>query len=131
MTTVFVDSLALTVAPAAGGRRSIAPGALDALERLVEEGHRVLLLDPDDELSIEPPPGISTVPGLPEDVRGAWLITGDPDRCDRHHAGYRMILVGPSASERTLPTRHCDDEVRDVAQAALMVLVEDAMPAAR
>lgn len=130
MSTVFVDSLALTVTPAAGDHRSVAPGALEALQRLAEEGHDVVLLEAGDHPEVEAPPGVSIVSSLPEDVHDAWLITADPERCDRHHAGYRMILVGPSIGERTLPTRHCDDEVRDVAQAALLVLLEDAMPAA-
>jgi hypothetical protein len=129
VSTVFVDSLALTLGPAAGGHRNVAPGALDAIGRLVEEGHDVVFLDDGEHLDVDLPPGISTVSALPDDVHDAWLITGDPERCDRHHNGYRMILVGPSVGERTLPTRHCDDEVRDVPQAALLVLVEDVMPA--
>jgi hypothetical protein len=130
VSTVYVDTLALTLGPASGEHRSVAPGALDALERLVEEGHEVLLLDPGEDLDVDLPKGISTVSALPDDVHDVWFITGDPERCDRHHNGYRMILVGPSAGERMLPTRHCDDEVRDVAQAALLVLVEDVMPTA-
>lgn len=130
MSRVFIDALALTVGPAGAGRRTLAPGAEAALARLIDAGHEVVLLGGGfGDLARDFRQTLARVPALPGGVRGAWLLTGDPDRCGSHQGGFRMVLVGPGPGQRTLPTRHCDAEVRDLTQAVLSVLLEDVMPA--
>ncbi len=130
MSAIYVDASALTVAPAAGGPATLAPGALEALDRLGEAGHEVLLVASDPETRELGDVGLGRVDSIPEDARDAWFLTGDPRSCEVRPRGCRTVLVGPMTGQRALPTRHCDDEVRDVNQAALLVLASDVMPTA-
>lgn len=130
MSDVYVDALAVTVAPAAGGRRSVAPGAVDALARLADEGHRVCLLGSVPPIERRLAGTIECATALPEGLRDAWYLTGDSTACDRHVSGCRVIFVGPPPP-RTLLTRRCDEDARDLPQAVLRVLLEDVMPVGR
>ncbi len=126
---VYVDAAALTVAPARGGRAALAPGALDALDLLADAGHEVLLVGRPADVRRLGTVRLPRVEGVPDDARDAWFLTGDQHSCDIRRHGCRTVLVGPMVAQRTLPTRHCDDEVRDLNQAALLVLAADVMPA--
>lgn len=123
-----MDTAALTVAPAAGGPGSLAPGAVEALGMLADAGHQVLIVGSADvERLVDL--GLPHVDGIPDDADGAWFLTGDPHTCDGRPRGCRTVFIGPTVGQRALPTRRCDDEVRDVNQAALLVLAADVMPA--
>jgi hypothetical protein len=126
---IYVDAAALTVASATGGRASLAPGAADALGMLGDAGHEVVIVGRPAEAKRLGTLRLPRVDDIPEDERDAWFLTGDPHTCDVRPRGCRTVFVGPMIGQRTLPTRHCDDEVRDVNQAALLVLAADVMPA--
>jgi hypothetical protein len=126
---VYVDPAALTLAPAAGGVAALAPGVLEALGMLGDAGHEVVVVGRPAEARRLAGLRLPRVDEIPDDVRDAWFLTGDPHTCDLRPRGCRTVLVGPMVGQRTLPTRHCDDEVRDVNQAALLILAADVMPA--
>lgn len=129
MGLVLVDAPALTVSSAVGGHRALAPGALDAIRRLGEGGHEVVVvgLTPHEAAELLHV-RVRTTESVPESTEAGWFITGDIRRCGKRRHGLRMILVGPAVTSRTLPTRHCDEEVRDLTQAAMSILLSDAMP---
>jgi hypothetical protein len=130
MTTVYIDTHALVVGGAGGPEAArLAPDAGSAIDHLRGAGLEVVLLGGDGTGVADGPllaQAVSTE--LPEDPHG-WMIVGDPGTCARGRPWRRLrtILVGPAAPARGLASRACDEEARDLTDAALTILAAEAM----
>ena len=97
------------------------------LGHLVEAGHRVVMVapkgDPANDLAGPWSSVRATVPAKPP--RDSWYLTADPSTCGDRVAGLRTVLLGPRDS--SLHVTRCDSTVRDLREAVLAILADDAM----
>ena len=137
--TVFVDLAALTVVPAVthDGQPTLAPapGAAAAIRHLEEAGHAVVVVGDGPAthvLRVALPEEPRFAVALPGDVSG-WVITSRPELCDaaRSRPGLRTIMVGAAPGAPTPDHLTPDLGARDVADAVLALLGEEAMPRER
>jgi hypothetical protein len=116
MTTIFIH-----------GSAAIAPDAEIHLAHLPDTGHDLVLVAAADHAAVGRlawPRRIDELPGTPP--RGSWYLTADPATCGDRRLGLRTVLIGPR-EEGPRPTR-CDGTARDLRDAVLEILADDAMP---
>lgn len=121
MTRIFVDARLVT------GPADLA----EPLRHLTAAGYELVVFDADDG---QPEggsdhDGLSTVADLAPEP-GGWYLAADPELCSRAlQLGLRSVLVGPNRTQSGLPKR-CDRTARDLVDAALTILADEAMPPA-
>jgi hypothetical protein len=97
------------------------------LGHLVEAGHRVLLIAPKghpaNDLAGPWSSVKATVPAKPP--RDSWYLTTDPTTCGDRVTGLQTVLIGPR--DTSLRVTRCDSTVRDLREAVLAILADDAM----
>jgi hypothetical protein len=129
VTRVYLDPSALLLAPAetdgATSDDHLAPGAVEAILRLVDAGYEVLILGGEDG---QPLPGrVGRSEDLPDHLGDAWFLTADARPALGRPRGGTTVLVGPRRTPGRLPLPRFDLEARDLASAAMEILTRDAM----
>jgi hypothetical protein len=107
---------------------TIASGAREALETLLETGHDLVFVT---DRSITLPPGfpaVATSNRIDPTGRG-WFLTTDPERCGPRRAGLQSILVGPgpAGTGHRSEIHRCDITTRDLHSAVIEILAREAM----
>lgn len=121
MTAIYLDLSALrlpSLDPAVPDEQ-LAPRVFDAVRHLVEAGHEVIVVAPDD--APMPPIGddVTRVDALPDHLdAGAWFLTGEPHPSLGRPRGGQTMLVGPRPPVGKVPLPRFDLEARDLAAAA-------------
>ena len=115
MTTIYVD-----------GSAALAPDAAIHLAHLPDTGPELVLIGPEDHPAISQPHWRERLTGLPpEPARGSWFLTADPATCGDRRPGLRTVLIG--GREEGPRTMRCDATARDLRDAVLEILTDDAM----
>ena len=130
MTRVYLDPTALTL-PSAGADQSadhVAPGAAEAVTRLIDAGFEVVVLGP----TSAGPRGLAAAvireAALPEHLDDdAWFLTGDSYPLFGRPKGGTTVLVGPRRPVGKVPLPRFDLETRDMGSAAMEILTRQAM----
>ncbi len=132
--TVYVHTSALVLAASDAGpgrpatARPLNPGAAEALGRLAAAGFDIAIVGEQaaplpDELA-----SIHRAAELPDPLEtGSWFLTGEPNPASRLPRGGTTVLVGPRPPDGRIPLPRFDMTARDIASAAMEVLLRDAM----
>jgi hypothetical protein len=127
MARIYLDPSALFVRWGSGERQALAPDVLAALRDLTDTGNDAVLIA---EPGLSVPSQIAELPRMtaPEPGPGAWLITGDRNRCTLRRPGLRTVLVGGGRDLGNGRGR-CDAEAADLRGAVIHIASREAMPA--
>ncbi len=135
MPRIYLDPTVLVLpsgGPSSGGPSSgerAAPGAADAVARLVEAGFDVIVLGASSTdslrvLSLE----VTHEPELPTRLEAdTWYLTAEPRPAFGRPRGGTTVLVGPRRPAGKVPLPRFDIETRDLASAAMEILTRQAM----
>ena len=130
MTRVYLDPTALTL-PSSGadqGAHHVAPGAADAVTRLIDAGFDVVVLGDAAGGPLHELPAVTREATLPEHLDDdAWFLTGDSYPSFGRPRGGTTVLVGPRRPVGKVPLPRFDLETRDMASAAMEILTRQAM----
>ena len=131
MTRIYLDPSALILAsagPESGGDH-VAPGAVEAVARLVDAGFEVFVLGPASDQALgELAASVGREATLPDHLDGdAWYLTGEQHPAFGRPRGGTTVLVGPRRSAGNVPLPRFDLEARDIASAAMEILTRQAM----
>lgn len=132
MTRIYLDPTALVLAAPDGTQPDgvmdhAAPGARDAVGRLVDGGFEVIVLDTGAPFG-DLPGGVLHATELPEHLEAdAWYLTGEPHPQFGRPRGGTTVLVGPRRPVGKVPLPRFDLEARDMASAVMEILTRQAM----
>jgi hypothetical protein len=131
VTRVYLDPTALTL-PSSGadqGAGHVAPGATEAVERLVDAGFEVIVLGPAGAGPLrELAAAVAREATLPDHLDDdTWFLTGDSYPSFGRPRGGTTVLVGPRRPAGKVPLPRFDVETRDMASAAMEILTRQAM----
>lgn len=128
MARVYLDPDVVLSLPGSGpvNGTTVASGAREALETLVETGHDLVFVT-DRTISLPADfPAATTADRVDGTGRG-WFLTTDPARCGPRRAGLQSILVGPGPSGHRSEIHRCDITTRDLHSAVIEILAREAM----
>jgi hypothetical protein len=127
---VYIDPDVVLSLPGAGpvNGATVASGAREALETLVETGHDLVFVT-DRTINLPPDFPAVTISDRVDAVGRGWFLTTDPERCGPRRAGLQSILVGPgpSGTGHRSEIHRCDITTRDLHSAVIEILAREAM----
>jgi hypothetical protein len=131
VTRVYIDPSALMLASAGPdqGDDHVAPGAAEAIARLLDSGFEVIVLGPaPGDPARELPAAVGREPALPEHLETHdWFLTGEPFSPFGRPRGGTTMLVGPRQPVGKVPLPRFDLESRDLPSAVMEILTRQAM----